>query len=205
MNDFKSEVLPSANNNTIYADGDDFVVYNPDDECIVLTKSDIARMYGIAFPEKRRSGECYNLPEQTDVPDINVGDIPLQPTAGDKYEENVLKIAEEMAKDMLVHMSEIDGGSPNWVDYSNEDQQSFIDTFKTTARHCIDFAEKSARAAYEHCNTEPVFNPIGIEKHLIERGLIPAPESFHCNNKGTDKDICVTQCDRCKVSDYHFQ
>jgi hypothetical protein len=49
-----------------------------------------------------------------------------------------------------------------------------IDNKMEEAHAMVAEMEKAARLAYEHCDTEPVFNPIGIEQHLIERGLIPA-------------------------------
>jgi len=51
MREFVSEVLPSAYNSTLHADGDEFVVYSSDNDYVVLTKDDIARMYEIAFPQ----------------------------------------------------------------------------------------------------------------------------------------------------------
>lgn len=78
MNEFTSEVLPSAYNNHIDADGNEFVIYGPDDESVVVTKQDIARMYGIAYPEKRHSRSCNTTsspPTNSDVSDIDVGDI----------------------------------------------------------------------------------------------------------------------------------
>lgn len=104
---------------------------------INLTASDINRLHGIAFPEKRRTGECSNTPEATDVPDTNVGDIP-QPTAADKYEENVRKLAEEAT------LAYIQGARDFGFD-----------------------------------ETPVLPNDPDLINHLIERGLIPAPECQH--------------------------
>lgn len=94
MSERKSEVLPSgvaiySANNIFYLSHDEAIIY--------LSRADINRMYGIAFPEKRRTGECCNVPGQTDVLDTNVGDTP-QPADGNKYIAEVRRVAEVLAK-----------------------------------------------------------------------------------------------------------
>lgn len=61
MNEFTSEVLKSGV--TVLATEKGFYVNNGEDY-VHLTKSDINRLHGIAFPEKRRTGECYNTPSE---------------------------------------------------------------------------------------------------------------------------------------------
>lgn len=74
MSAFKQETLPSGIEIKAHHGPLDFKLEGKYGQWALLTKSDINRMHGIAFPEKRRTGVCHNLPEQLDVPDINVGD-----------------------------------------------------------------------------------------------------------------------------------
>lgn len=97
MSDFKSEILPSGAELQI---SNEINCISTAEHYVQVTKADIARMYGIAFPEKRRTGECYNLPEQTDVPDIDVGDIQPGQECNDtnkKLDEALQLLAEKEA------------------------------------------------------------------------------------------------------------
>lgn len=58
MSDFKSEILPSGAELQI---SNEIYCISTTEHYVQVTKADIARMYGIAFPEKRRTGECCNI------------------------------------------------------------------------------------------------------------------------------------------------
>lgn len=158
MSEIKTELLPSGvefrDDNNVY------LIIDSGDE-INVTKSDIARMYGIAFPEKRRSGECYNVPEQADVPDINVGDMPLT-TTGDKYEENVRKVAEWVKND-------------DELRHPNSIIQTVIEDYYPYARIAVRLQAEAFREAYLLSYGLLVADE-RLNNMLIERGLIPAQE-----------------------------
>lgn len=66
MSAFKQETLPSGLTITaVEGKSYDFNVKGEYGQWVKLTKSDINRMHGIAFPEKRRTGVCCNAPEST--------------------------------------------------------------------------------------------------------------------------------------------
>lgn len=160
MEKFTSEVLKSGVQ--ILATEKGFYVNNGEDY-VHLTKSDINRMHGIAFPEKRRTGECNNTTQEADVTNINVGDIP-QTISGDKYEEHVREVAEEMARDIFTDFSE----------RHLEQQERYINHFTGAARIAVRREAEAAKKALYH--NAPDRNPLFVEKYLIERGLIRAPE-----------------------------
>lgn len=185
MEKFTSEVLNSGAKVLLNAKG--FYVSNGEDY-VHLTKSDINRLHGIAFPEKRRTGSCSNAPEATDVPDINVGDIPALATV-DVYEENVRKVAEEMAANYW--NANKSNAALRFDQLSSFIQQGQIENMVTTARIAVRlqwevYSELLAAALYGRIPDERIESEV-LRRAILE-GLIPAPEE---PNKAEKDNPCI--------------
>lgn len=184
MNEFKSEVLKSGI--AVRAHEEEYIVTDLDGQEVLLTESDINRLYGIAFPEKRRAGDCCTLPEQTDVPDINVGDMPLA-ASGDKYAAHVREVAEEMARIHKGHLASFD-------DTNYETKKYWTNWYLPYARIAV---RLQAEIITEWMDAY-AWTLEGKSKYLIERGLIPAPATEEeCKHKSVRDSGTGTKCLDC--------
>jgi hypothetical protein len=72
MEKFTSEVLPKTKTKVLPR-GNGFTLHQGKD-IVFLEKSEINRLHGIAFPEKRRTGECYNTSAECKHPKVSTQD-----------------------------------------------------------------------------------------------------------------------------------
>jgi len=165
MNEFTTEVLPDGAKITKLPDNETLYAIEELGNRVILTKQDIARMYGIAYPTKRLSEKCCNVPQQSDVPDTNVGDIP-QTATGDKYEAHVREVATEMAKE--AHGYAFETSPPHVQDM---DIQYYIGPACIAVRR---EAEAVKQLSYDIQKSGTIC--IVTDTYLIDRGLIPAKE-----------------------------
>jgi hypothetical protein len=236
MSECKSEVLPSGRIFNDYGEGCFSVSGRDKTISVGLKREDINRMHGIAFPEKRRTGECHNTLAstevsdivvvdltQTDVSDINVGDM-KQAVPGDKYEQRVRAVAEEMAitkhpvsYKLYTKYSTIDTAS--WsADFYKQNWPIIVDGFMDYARIAVAAQAEAIKKALNefygleaHCDigddpesqvTEEQCARIkahDIEVYLIEHGYVPGPEWNKCSICGGKYKIinCVSFCIGC--------
>lgn len=198
MNDFKSEVLPSGM--VIEKCGDDFLIGEKGRQLytvVKLSRSDINRMHGIAFPEKRLSEKCCNAPQQTDIPATNAGDMPLHAT-GDKYEAEVLRIAEVLAITNYREMATAFIPENTWEsldDYAKEISISSqmavayaIVSEMNTAHYKGFITGLAAKDQFPNDDENSIIKRnIYYKSVLVERGLIPATVLVY--NQDEDKVI----------------
>lgn len=104
------------------------------------------------------------------------------------YDERVREVAEE-----FIHDAHVKATGDKWY-------EDMIVKAMPLARIAVRLQAEEARLAYDHCNTEPVFNPIGIDKHLTERGLIDPSKCQSCDwiliTDDTGKYCDNNKCDK---------